>query len=453
MHMGLDISRRGFVTSAAAPLAAREGPSGAPPNLVLLISDDHSHEDLGVNGNPGLATPNLDRLAAGGMRFTHCFATSPQCSPNRSAILTGATAHTTSTSRLHTPMPPWETTIVDLLKRRGYFTAAAGKVHQGKEFDRRWDYYAGAKTPLERFFDAAPRQRPFFLHVGFTDPHRPYQPGAFSPPHDPAKVRVPGFLPDRPEIRADLANYAGAIARLDGDCGRVLESLRSRGLLENTLVIFTADNGMPFPRAKGTCYDPGVRVPMIASWPGRIAPGSVCGSLVSHIDLAPTWLAAAGAEPLAKAQGRPLLDLLSGRTDGPRTEVFAERNWHDNFDPIRAVRTARHKLIFNAAPHFPYRPAWDLEDSPTWQSMVRQRGGLSERHLQMFAPARPVIELYDLEKDPDEFNNVAEDPAYRDVRRELAARLSRWMQETYDYLPPGVSAPGEPGGRNWPRTL
>lgn len=451
--MSIDISRRGFVASAAAPLAAQRAASSAPPNFVFLISDDHSYEDLGSSGNQSLTTPNLDRLAAGGMRFTHCFATSAQCSPNRSAILTGATPHTTSTSRLHTPMPPWETTFVDLLKQRGYFTGAFRKVHQGKEFDRRWDFYGDAKAPFERFFDALPKGRPFFLHAGFTDPHRPYKPGAFSPPHDPAKVRVPGFLPDRAEIRADLAHYADFIARMDRESGQVLELLRSRGLEENTLVIFTGDNGMPFPRAKGTCYDPGIRVPLIASWPGRIAPGSTCSELVSHVDLAPTWIEAAGAAALPKAQGRSLLDLLQGKPHAPRTEVFSERNWHDNFDPIRSVRTSRYKLIFNAAPHFPYRPAWDIEDSPTWQSMLRQRGGLDERHLQMFAPSRPVLELYDLEKDPDEFFNVVDDPDYREVRRDLTARLSRWMSDTYDYLPPGVTMPGEPAGRNWPRSL
>jgi arylsulfatase A-like enzyme len=449
--MSFDVTRRGFVGSAAPALLSQS--AAQPPNFVFLISDDHTYEDLGCNGNPFVTTPNLDRLAARGMRFTHCFVASPQCSPNRSAILTGATPHTTSTSRLHTPMPPWETTFVDLLKKRGYFTGAFRKVHQGKAFDKRWDFYGDAKAPFERFFDAAPKGRPFFLHVGFTDPHRPYKPGAFSPPHDPAKVRLPRFLPDRPEVRADLAHYADSIARMDRESGQVLELLRARGLEENTLVIFTGDNGMPFPRAKGTCYDPGIRVPLIAAWPGRIAPRSVSGDLVSHVDLGPTWLEAAGAEKLPKAQGPSLLGLLVGQMYERRSEVFSERNWHDNFDPIRSIRTDRFKLIFNAAPHFPYRPAWDLEDSPTWQSMLRQRSGLGEQHLQMFAPTRPVVELYDLEKDPDEFFNVAEDPAYRDARRDLIARLSRWMHETYDYLPPGASAPGEPGGRNWPRSL
>jgi hypothetical protein len=135
--------------------------------------------------------------------------------------------------------------------------------------------------------------------------------------------------------------------------------------------------------------------------------------------------------------------------------VFSERNWHDNFDPMRAVRTARHKLIFNAAPHFPMRPAWDLADSPTWDVMTRmaRRGGLTANQLQMFAPARPVVELYDLEKDPGEWNNVAADPAYADVKLDLARRLSAWMHETYDFLPPAIPAAGEPPGRLWPASL
>ena len=445
--------RRSFL---ATPTAALAQTAATPPNFVFLISDDHTAADMGCYGNPHIRTPHLDRLASEGMRLDRCFAASPQCSPNRSAILTGCTPHTTSTSRLHTPMPDWEPTFLEPLKQRGYFTGAFRKVHQGPAFDKRWDFYSNnPNMPFSAFFEKRPKDRPFFLHVGFIDPHRPYADGAVNPPHDPAKVHVPAFLPDTPAIRRDLAHYYDEISRMDSECGAVLELLRTHGLESNTFVLFTGDNGMPFPRAKGTCYDPGLHVPLIARWPGRIAPASVRQELLSHVDLAPTWLDAAGLPTPAKMQGRSFLNLLTGGRYTPREAVFAERNWHDNFDPIRSVRTARHKLIFNAAPHFPYRPAWDLADSLSWKSVLEEarRGKLTPPQRQMLAPARPVLELYDLERDPAEFDNLAASPAHSAVLDDLQRRLSSWMHETLDYLPPGRSRPNEPAGREWPLSL
>ncbi len=453
------LTRRSLVGSAlAAPALARAAPAqaaGNPPNIVFLISDDHTWSDLGCYGNSVIHTPNLDRMAREGMRFTRCVVSSPQCSPNRSSILTGCAPHTTATSRLHTPMPDWEPTFLEPLKERGYFTGAFRKVHQGQAFDKRWHFYGNARTPFGKFFEALPRESPFFLHVGFTDPHRPYQKGAFSPPHDPARVRVPRFLPDTPDVRQDLAYYHDEIARMDSECGQVFDLLRRHGLDTNTLVVFTGDNGMPFPRAKGGCYDPGIRVPLVAWRPGRIAAGAVREELIAHVDLPVTWLEAAGLPKPRKMQGRGFLGLLEGKPYQPREEVFSERNWHDNFDPIRAVRTDRYKLLFNAAPHFPYRPALDLANSPSWKSYLEQsrRGGLTVEQLRLLDPTRPLLELYDLSNDPDEFHNLATSPAHAAVLADLKERLSRWMHDTQDFLPPARALPGQPPGRDWPISL
>jgi len=438
------VSRRSLLQSA--PLLAQS--RSTLPNFVFLISDDHSQPDLGCYGNSVIQTPHLDRMAREGMRFNKCFVTSPQCSPNRSSIFTGCAPHTTATSRLHTPMPDYEPSFLEPLKEKGYFVGAYRKVHQGPSFDKRWDYYGSAKASFEEFFDKLPGGRPFFLHVGFSDPHRPYQDGTIANPHDPAKIRVPAFLPDTPAVRKDLAHYHDEISRMDSECGTVFEILRKRGLDKNTLVIFTGDNGMPFPRAKGTCYDPGINVPLLAWWPGRIKPG-VTEQLVAHVDLPVTWLEAAGIGKPSKMQGR---SFLAGT---PRTEVCSERNWHDNFDPIRSVRTDRYKLIFNAAPHFPYRPAWDLENSPTWKSYLEEsrRGRLSDQHMRLLDPTRPMLELYDLQTDPHEFQNLAGSPAHQEILADLKRRLSQWMHDTLDFLPPGKTRPGEPGGREWPMSL
>jgi N-sulfoglucosamine sulfohydrolase len=453
--MAMKLSRRSFGQlglAAAAPGLAQQ-PSAGPPNLLFLFSDDHTWNDLGCYGNSAVQTPNLDRMASEGMRFNHCYVSSPQCSPNRSSIFTGCAPHTTSTSRLHTPMPPWEPTFLEPLKERGYFTGAFRKVHQGPEFDKRWDFYGG-NAPFEKFFDAAPSGRPFFLHSGFTDPHRPYKPGAFSPPHDPAKVIVPPYLPDLPEVRQDIAHYYDFIARMDAECGHIFRILKERGLDQNTLTIFTGDNGMPFPRAKGSCYDPGIRVPMIARWPGQIAPGAVRDELISHVDLPSTWLEAASLPIPAKMQGKSFLNLLQGRSYQPRTEIFAERNWHNNFDPQRAIRTDRYKLILNAAPHFPYRPAWDLRDSPTWQAILGQVGRRATPEIaRLMAPTRAAAEFYDLRDDPNEFNNLIESPAQADMMTDLRTRLGWWMRQTYDFLPPAAPAAGDAAGRVWPFVL
>lgn len=212
---------------------------------------------------------------------------------------------------------------------------------------------------------------------------------------------------------------------------------------------------MPFPGAKGTCYDPGIHVPLLVRWPGVAAAGTVDKRLISHVDLAPTWVEMAGARPAAKMQGRSFAAALRGGAYTARPAVFSERNWHDNFDPIRSVRTERYKLIFNAAPHFPYRPALDLEQSPSWASYLAQarRGALAPQHLRLLQPSRPMLEMYDLQNDPDEFVNIIDDPAHAGARKELLQRLGEWMHQTYDYLPPAFTGSAEPRGRGWPLSL
>jgi len=412
--------------------------AGSCTNFLFLVSDDQSAPDLGCYGNPAIHTPHLDRLAREGMRFTNAFVTSPQCSPSRSSILTGRSAHATGTARLHSPLRSHYATILEHLKKAGYFVGAYKKVHLGKQFWKRWDF-VGSGKPLSAFFEERPKDRPFYLHIGFHDPHRPYLPAGLSPSHDPKTVVVPKFLPDTLAVRKDLAHYYGEIGRMDGNVGKILALLEEHGLARNTLVIFVSDNGMPFPGAKGTLYDAGIHVPFIARWPGTIKPGRVSSDLVSLIDLPPTWLDAAGIPVPEIMEGASLLKLLRGEEYRPREAIFAERNWHNNLDLIRAVRTRRFKLIQNYRPELPYRTTSDLKRSPSWKSILelRQAGKLSARFEQrLFAQPRPEVELYDLERDPGETKNLAGDPALADTVRKLQEMLSRWMANTNDFLPP-----------------
>jgi N-sulfoglucosamine sulfohydrolase len=427
-----------------APVAA-PAPAGQPaqptarPNLLFLVSDDHSDPDLGCYGNTAVTSPNLDALAGRGIRFTRAYVSSPQCSPSRSAIVTGRTPHATGTSRLHAPLRG-HPTVVQALRDAGYYTGAYRKVHLGDEVEGQFDFRGDNDEPFATFFDRRPADRPFFLHVGFDDPHRPYEPGAFAPPHDPARVVVPSFLPDTPEVRRDLAMYYDEIARMDAEVGELLALLERHGLTENTLVVFAGDNGMPFPGAKGSLHEPGVRVPLIAAWPGQIAQAQVSDQLVSLVDLAPTWLDAAGLSALAAPQeGRSLLPLARGESPPARAAVFSERNWHDNLDQARAAHGPRYKLIYNYLHQQPYRPTLDLEESPSWQSLLalRKSKRLSPHHRQRyFEKSRPVMELYDLERDPDEKNNLASSKEHAAVLQEMQELLTRWMRETNDHLPP-----------------
>lgn len=420
------------------------------PNILFLISDDHSALSVGSYGDPSVRTPNLDRLSRDGVRFTRAFVASPQCSPSRSSIYTGQAAHTIGTSRLHAPLRPQHTNIVDLLKAAGYFTGIYRKDHLGESFQKKLDFYGGGKDGDGResftsFFRKRPKDKPFFLQVGFRDPHRPYTKGAFAPAHDPSKVRVPEFLADTPETREELALYHDEIARMDKEAGELLDLLDEQGLTPNTLVVFTADNGMPFTGAKGSLYEAGINVPLIVRWPGRVKPGQVRDELISLLDLAPTWLESAAVPVPEVMQGRSFLNLLLDRPFQQRESVYAERNWHDTLDSVRAVRDRRYKLIQNYRAEVPYQPwgAIGAVKSPAWDALVglHKAGKLSRPLVRRFFDSpRPPIELYDLERDPGEFNNLADDPVHAPVVQRLQQLLSIWMQDTNDFLPPPLGA-------------
>ncbi len=426
--------------SSSQPEAAAS-PKTSLPNLVFLISDDQSYPDAGCYGNKYLFTPNIDRLAREGLRFDRGFAPSPSCSPSRSAVLTGESPHETGTSRFRSPMPDGQKTILEYLEPRGYYTGAFKKVHQGAAFWKRWDFQ-GHHLPIHTFFDKRPKDRPFFLHIGYHDPHRPYLPGERYPVHNTrSEVTVPRFLPDTPGVRRDLSHYYDAIERLDARIGRFLALLDQHGLAENTLLIFTSDQGMAFPGAKGTLYDPGLQVPLIARWPGKIKPGTVTSELVSLVDLAPTWLDAAGVPVPQAMNGSSFLGLMTGGKYEQREAIYAERNYHTHLDLIRCVRTASYKLIHNYLPQVPYRPLSDIARSPSWRSIesLHRDGKLRpELNHRYFGKPRPEMEFYDLEKDPGEMKNLAADPAYAATLRKLQVKLSQWMIRTHDFLPPPI---------------
>ena len=422
----------------ARPSAAlAQALTGSRPNVIVFVGDDLGWRDSGPYGNRFVGTPNIDRLARSGLLVKYAFGTTPQCSPSRISMLAGQYAHALGAEDLHTPLPEGERILPGLLQDQGYFTGHMAKTHYGPGAERQFQWYSPKiAESFPAFLDSAGTE-PFFLWVGFHEPHRPYPAGAGSR-HSPARVAVPPHLADTPETRQDLALYYDAIARMDDQIGLVMAELERRKLGDTTLVVFLSDNGAPFPREKGTLYDSGTRTPLIFSWPGHIPAGSVYDrGQITTVELAPTMLELVGATRREAMYGRSFLTMLTepGSYDG-RTYVFSERNWHDCDEHQRAVRTMRFKLIrTDAYTALPLCTPADIGTSPSFQALrARARAGrLTPAQRRLFEAPRARLELYDLAADPWELRNVADIPAYAKTVRELAGVLQDWMERSADF--------------------
>lgn len=423
-----------------------------PRNILLLIADDLGRM-LGTYGEPWVQTPNLDALAARGTRFDMAFTSTASCSGSRSVIYTGLHTHETGQYGLHHGYHHFQTfdtveTAPALFNRLGYRTGIVGKVHLGPAAVYPWQHRVeSASRDVDwvagqvRAFLAADDPRPFFLTVGFVDPHRDDTPGGFGDPGgpdpviDPAAVQVPPFLPDLPAVRAELAAYAHSVARMDRGVGLILQALAAAGRAEETLVCFVSDNGAPFVNSKTTLFDAGVHLPLILYRPGQRA-GVANPNLVSFTDILPTFLdwARAGAETGAR-RGRTLLPLLEATALLPGwQEVFGSHSFHEitNYWPTRFLRTPRWKYHRNIAWQLPFPFAADLWASLSWQEIRRRDAGrLGGRALADYIH-RPAEELYDLANDPLELQNLAAEPDHARVLADLRARMDRWQRDTRD---------------------
>lgn len=284
--------------------------------------------------------------------------------------------------------------------------------------------------------------------MNFNDPHHVWDSNAIPQPHDPARIPIPKHLPDLPGMRADLGRYYDEIARMDGEFQTVLDTIGKRSGNSNTILVFMGDNGHAFPHGKGSLYDPGLNVPLLVRWPGRVRAGSTSADLISGEDLAPTLIEAAGLNAPREMSGRSFLGRLTGGSYEPRRHIFGARLVHgggaytettpaSTFDLSRCVRSATHKLIYNCTPKQVYQPVDSARDAG-WQQMVaaHKAGKLDAVFERMyFQDPRPVVELYDLAKDPSELTNVAGQGEYAAVERELKIALQEKMIVDYDYLP------------------
>jgi len=443
--------------------------AAAPPNIVFVLSDDHSAAFVGCLGNGEIRTPNLDKFASQGVRFERAYVACPQCVPSRASLMTGRSPVAIQMTRFSAPLPREVPAAPDLLRKAGYHTGIVGRTyhldgsdgppettavmdqHSLRTFKDRADFlHKGSQeeglAKMEEFLDAIPGGKPFFLWVGFSDPHRKLDKGAIPNPHDPATLKLPPYCPDTRLLREDLARYYDEVGRADRDFGRVLAALEKRGLADKTMVVFMGDNGGALVRGKGTLYETGIRVPLIARWPGNPKPGRVCRDLVSGEDITPTFLDAAGAEIPASMTGRSFAPIVRGEGDyTPRAFVFSERGPHGSglpstsaaFDLSRAVVSPTHKLIYNVIWQIPYSPV-DFAGDEFWKEIesMHAAGNLDPKIDELlFRPQRPMFELFDLSRDPHEMNNLAGKPEAAEVERALKAELQKWMVLERDHVP------------------
>ncbi len=436
------LSRRDVLT-APLVLASHAGAGEARPNILWVIAEDFS-PDLACYGARLVQTPNLDRLAAEGVRFTHAFVTGPVCSASRSAIATGMYQTTIGAHnhRSHRDdgyrLPEGVEVFTRYLQRAGYYTANVVPVAPGVRGTGKTDFNFEAENVFDGDDWRARRKgQPFYAQVNFSETHRAFRrsPGR---PIDPSRVELPPYYPDHPSIRKDFAMYLETTQNLDEKVGKVLARLEEEGLSEDTIVFFFGDHGRPMPRGKQFVYEEGIRIPLIVRIPAKFRPagfkpGTVCDDLVSAIDITASTLKLAGIEPPAHMEGRPF-PWLGGE---PRDHIIAARDRCDEtVDRIRCVRTRRYKYIRNFFPERPYTQQNVYKDVnyPTLAVMrqLKEEGKLTGPPAAFLADRRPPEELYDLESDPNEVRNLAGDAAHRKTLESMRAILDDWIRRTGD---------------------
>jgi N-sulfoglucosamine sulfohydrolase len=415
-------------------------------NLIMIDCHDLG-QHLACYGWDAVPSPNLDALAGRGVRFENSFCTAPQCCPSRAALYTGRYPHANGMFGLAHPPFNWrmhdgEVHLAKLLQDAGYHTAQIGVQHVTAQNAQAigqlgFDHVAMEENSLHigelvSVYLRNVTDRPFFLNIGFFDPHRDAR-GYFhqAPPDNSKGVSIPPYIPDIPEAYEEFAQLQGVIGKMDAAIGMIWRAIVDNDLLNDTWLIFTTDHGIAMPRAKTTLYDPGIETALITyAQPFDIVGGKVHDALISNVDIVPTILDGLGITPPENVHGRSFWNLLSGEDYTPNAHIFAEKTFHTAYEPQRAVRSERYKLIWNAEVDI-INVAADIQHSPIYPHMIDE-----------LTVERPPFELYDLQSDPVECVNLAGQAEYADVEHDLREALLAWMQSTGDPLLAGpISSP------------
>ncbi|MGF1632482.1 MAG: sulfatase [Phycisphaerae bacterium] len=427
------------------------------PNVLLITSHDIGRH-LGCYGVPTVHTPALDRLAAEGVRFQNAFCTSPFCSPSRASIFTGRYPHSTGVNGLTHGGFGWdmnddERHLAHHLTAAGYQCEQFGTLHETHRPATDWGYAAHhidpqgtardiAEIACRRITECGPPgtsttaggSRPWYFHLGFFEPHTPFDWGG-AVPDDSLGITIPPWLVDNAAARAKFAAFQGAIRNLDEGVHRVLETLRETGQAANTLVLFTADHGIPFSRAKGSLYDAGLEVALLLRLPGRgWSGGRVYNELISHVDHTPTILDLLGIDRPARVQGRSYRPLLDDEPFDRNAQIYGELTFFNApfFSPRRSIRTERHLLIVNMTTDKPYYYADGILPIPEVTEPWDRLGPHGQS---------PPVELFDLANDPLQLRNLFDDPKHAQTAKDLKARLLDRMRQTDDPLLQGIPVP------------
>ena len=414
--------------------------AGDRPNLVFIIADDLTHRDLGCYGGQAM-TPNIDRLATEGMRFTRCFQTAPMCSPTRHTIYTGLYPVKSGAYPNHTNAYDDVKSIVHYLEPLGYRVALSGKTHIGPNAVFPFEYSAADNNPDmqvidEMFADSANNGRPFCLFACSNEPHSPWNKGDPSQ-YPPDKIVLPPYIVDTPLVRQEFSKYLAEITYYDGQVGQIMELLDKHGLADNTVVMVVSEQGNSFPFAKWTCYDTGLQSAMIVRWPGKVEPGSLTDAMVEYVDVTPTFVEMAGGQPSPVLDGKSFVEVLEGKTDQHKSYVYGIMttrgiiNGSDAYG-IRSVRGWKYKLIRNLNHENEFQNALTRND--IFKSMEEKAAGgdANAQRLVNAYKVRPAIELYNVEEDPLEMNNLAGNPEYARIIERLSAELDEWMESQGD---------------------
>ena len=460
------------------------------PNIFIAISDDQSWPHTSAYGSKMVDTPAFDRIAREGVLFTQAFCASPGCSPSRAALLTGQNCWQLEHAGTHgSYFDPKYETFPERLAASGYFVGCTGKgwgpgdfKHLGRTDNPAGKIYKASKNNgdgpgyidgLKKFLRERPAGQPFCYWFGSHDPHREYTPGSgLAKGKRMEDAEVPPFLPDTPEIRSDLLDYAYEIERFDSDLQKMLTVLEQEGLLDNTLVIVTSDNGMPFPRAKANCYEYGIHMPLAIRWGKQKSPGRVIDELVGFTDLTATIYEITGARPPQSypLMGNSIANILKadqqGSVERERTAIFAARERHSSSRyntlgyPQRAVRTDQYLYIYNfkperwpagpgqkfaavtysdngsilkstlGSPHMGYH---DIDACPTLSYLIDHQGEPEiKRFFDLAVAKRPAEELFDVAEDPGCLRNLAGNQLFEAVKTRLRERLMEYLRETDD---------------------
>jgi len=427
-----------------------QGVESKHPNVILFIADDVGWNDLGCYGNQQVSSPNIDRLAEKGLRFTNFYLTASSCSPSRCSIISGRYPHNTGAAELHTALPQSIITFPALLKEAGYYVAHAGKWHLGENarrgfnviHDKREQNGDGGELLRLTTLKNRPKGQPFFMWFASYDSHRPWGPNNFTGTNNPGDIRPPVFMANSPVTRLDLSRYYDEISRFDFYIGRVIEELKREGEAENTIIVIISDNGSPFPRAKTRTYDSGMKTFFIVTSQnaGYVKKG-VSTSLVSAIDIAPTILDLAGISPASNFQGRTFKDLLKDPSMPFRNYVFSEHNWHDYEACERMVRTKDYLYNLNYRNQLSNPGPADVTSSPSFDNLrnLRAQGKLNQWQEDIFKVPRLSEELFDCRTDSLQLYNVATQKKFTEVRTRLNHILNQWSKETNDSIPDSLT--------------